>query len=188
MGYFDEETFKKTTAEDILGNDHNEFIACNFESIDFSSISLRNQSFRECNFSNCNLSNIETIGSTFKDSTFVNCKLIGVNWSNCNSFERICIKDSILNYSIFQSMKLRFFECTNSTANEVDFAEADLEGSNFSGSNLRHTSFNSSNLTKANFKAASEYTINPNFTKIKKAKFDLPEAIALLQAFDIELN
>ncbi len=188
MNYFEEKTFEKITADNIFSKGQNQFLGCTFKSIDFSNSSFRNQSFSESIFHNCNLSNIETISSAFRDIRFENCKMVGINWSSSNSFDRIIIIDSVINYSVFQNLKLKHFECIDSTANEVDFSEADLGSSNFSNTNLRQTSFHNCNLTKANFKGATEYAINPNFTRITKAQFDLPEAVALLEAFDIKLD
>jgi fluoroquinolone resistance protein len=63
-----------------------------------------------------------------------------------------------------------------------------LPGSDFSGSLLTGASFTKSDLSKADFRTAKDYFIDPSFTKIKGAKFALPEALALLTALGAEVD
>ena len=59
----------------------------------------------------------------------------------------------------------------------VNFEDVDLSG----------TIFHGCDLSKADFSKAIRYDIDPQANKIKKAKFSLPEAAALLRGFDITI-
>jgi fluoroquinolone resistance protein len=48
--------------------------------------------------------------------------------------------------------------------------------------------FDNTNLFKANLKNCINYNINPLNNNIKKAKFSLPEALTLLDAFEIQIQ
>ena len=40
-------------------------------------------------------------------------------------------------------------------------------------------------MTKSDFRNATQYYIEPEFTKINKAKFSMPEAMSFFSAIDI---
>ena len=68
-----------------------------------------------------------------------------------------------------------------------DFENNNLTYSNFEGTEFKNTFFKNSDLSFASFKNATNYNINPNINIIKKAKFSLPEALSLLDVYDVEL-
>jgi fluoroquinolone resistance protein len=94
-------------------------------------------------------------------------------------------KNGFLQYCNFSDLNMKrtsFSKCmikechfTNTSLQEADFTEADLTG----------TIFHSCDLSKADFSGASSYAIAPLTNKIKKAKFTLPDALALLSHFDV---
>ena len=61
---------------------------------------------------------------------------------------------------------------------EADFRETDLEGS----------IFHHADLSKADFRDAKNYSINPQSNTLKKARFSIPEALSLLNFFDILIS
>ena len=77
----------------------------------------------------------------------------------------------------FSESKLNECHFTNTNLNGADFGEVDLLG----------TIFHNCDLSLANFSTAVRYEIDPRTNKIKKAKFSLPEAMALLRGFDVTI-
>jgi len=63
-----------------------------------------------------------------------------------------------------------------------------LRSANFSGADLDGTLFNGTNLELANLRSAINYSINPELNRIRKAKFSMPEAVKLLDFFEIEID
>jgi uncharacterized protein YjbI with pentapeptide repeats len=188
MNYYDEKIFNDETFNELLPYQTSEFINCSFEFIDFSSMNLSLSKFIECKFSNCNLSNVSLKNTSFRDIKFTDCKLIGLNWSETQVLSLVEFKNSILDFCIFQSLKLAGTKFINCSIKEADFYEATLTKAEFSESNLSQTSFNKANLAGADFIDATGYFIDPRVTNIKKAKFKLPEALSLLQSFEIVLE
>jgi uncharacterized protein YjbI with pentapeptide repeats len=83
-------------------------------------------------------------------------------------------------------MKATLFE--QCQLQEVDFTEADLREAKFTECDLSQSIFDNTILEKADFRKATNYTIDPNKNKIKKAKFSLPGAVGLLLSFDISVS
>jgi uncharacterized protein YjbI with pentapeptide repeats len=79
--------------------------------------------------------------------------------------------------SSFKGSKLKDSHFTNTTLKDADFSDVDLLG----------TVFHNCDLCSADFSSSTQYDIDPRTNKITKAKFSLPEAAALLHAFDITL-
>ena len=71
---------------------------------------------------------------------------------------------------------------------EVDFTDADLSNAVFDNCDLMGSTFMNTNVEKANFSTAKNYSINPAFNKIKKAKFSVPEITGLLHQYDIVIE
>ena len=85
-------------------------------------------------------------------------------------------------------MKLPFLKLFNCTAKEANFNDADLSDANFKGTDFLQSIFSNTNLFRADFRNAYNYGIDLNSNKVKKAKFSLPDAAALLKSFDIEVE
>jgi uncharacterized protein YjbI with pentapeptide repeats len=83
-------------------------------------------------------------------------------------------------------MKESFFK--DCKLKENHFTNTLLKGVSFSGSDLPQTLFHNCDLSSADFSTSTQYSIDPRANKIKKAKFSLPEAARLLEAFDIEIH
>ncbi len=188
MNYFEDETFIKDEFKEFDKCENSEFIGCEFESIDFSNTSFKNSKLIECQFKNCNLSNIICSGLSFRDVSFSNSKMVGVNFSVCTSWFELSFIDSVLDYSVFQDIDGTNSSFKKCSLKEVDFSSSNLKNSNFEEANLIGANFTNSDMSGANFIGAINYFIDPQFVKIKKAKFSLPEALSLLKSFEIEIH
>lgn len=188
MDYYEEKTFNNALFTTLLPYKAAEFVNCSFELIDFTSINLSQSKFIECTFSKCNLSNNSFKTSTFRDVRFSECKLMGLNWSEAQVLSSLSFYDSILDFSVFQSLKLNGTTFKNCSLREVDFYETNLSKAVFTGSNLSKSTFTKANLSEADLRDAYDYFIDVKETNVKKAKFNLPEALNLLRGLDIILE
>lgn len=82
-------------------------------------------------------------------------------------------------------MDLRSSEIKECAAHNTDFENTNLSKTNCTGTDFLNAKFNDADLSFADFTGAFNYSINPNKTKIKKAKFSLPEVVNLLEAWDV---
>jgi len=165
-----------------------EFINCNFDVFSHSEISFKNTKFIDCCFRKCDLSNTKMVGAVFRDTVFDHCKLLGINWSQVSAADDLKFSNSILDFCVFNNLELHRFEAIECRLKEADFSQCYLKKADFSGSELRGVNFNGCDLTEADFRGARNYFIDPNFSKIKKAKFDLPEATSFFKALGIDVG
>jgi uncharacterized protein YjbI with pentapeptide repeats len=165
-----------------------EFYGCSFKKINLPETSLRNSNFFECSFMNCNLSNADLLGSRFKEVVFKESKLVGINWCSSSGVNDLDFENCQLDLNVFQEMKLEGFKAVDSTLKEVDFSGCDLKNSAFCRSNLKAANFNQANLEKADFTSAEAYFIDPTLTRIKGAKFSMPEALTFFKALEIIID
>lgn len=182
--YFEDETIDLSLVSDY---ECKEFIGCDFSALDLSEKSFKDTLFNECIFTKCDLSNISLSGARFRDVTFNDCKILGVDFTQVSLSEDLSFAESVLDFAVFQGLDIRNLKMINCSVNDADFAGSNLVGSNFSGTCLKNTSFNDCDLSKANFTDASDYFIDPKFTRIDKAKFSLPEAMVFFEALNIDI-
>ena len=187
VNYHESETFCHDELDDIHVN-NSEYIDCTFENVDFTEFDLISCKFIECRFSKCNLSNAKINYSTFRDVKFFDCKLIGVNWSVVQSASELHFEDCILDFNVFNNMKLPNSCFRNCSLKNADLSEAIFTKTFFDNSNLLDCSFNNSNLEEARFIDAKNYYIDMKSSKLKKAKFSFPDAIVLLEAQGIIID
>jgi fluoroquinolone resistance protein len=188
MNNYDDQNFDEQAFGKLIPLTPSEFINCTFSYIDFTNSNLTLCKFIECQFTNCNLSNVSLKNSVFRDTHFNACKLLGLNWAEAQTISSPTFSESVLDYAVFQSLSLIGVSFKNCSMKEVDFYEANLSKSNFTDSVLSQASFNKANLSQADFRGALDYFIDPGETNIKKAKFSMPEALALLQALEVILD
>lgn len=184
---FDKQSFTTELFNQIYKGSQ-EFIECTFIGVDFTPSRLTLSKFIECVFEKCNLSNVDVKNATFRHCEFKDSKLLGINWTLASAIVSAKIENCQLDYAIFNSMTLKKSEITNSSLKEVDFHSTDLTGSDFSGSDLFGANFSRANLTNCDFRGAKNYSIEPIYTIVSKAKFSLPEAISLLKSFDVTIE
>lgn len=92
-----------------------------------------------------------------------------------------------MDYSTFFGIKLQktlFFNCS---LKEVNFSEADLTSSIFKKSDLTGTVFSNTNLEKVDFSSAVNFAIDPEFNKMKNAKFSASQLEGLLYKYKLNI-
>jgi len=180
--------FDKIIYKDVIVKEK-EFTKCKFINCDFTNISFKDCYFEDCVFENCNLTTLKVNYSRFLDVVFKDCKMIGIVWDEASMPFSITCEDSNISYSSFFGMKLKRMKIHKCIAHDVNFSEADLQLSKFNYTDLQDSIFLNTNLLKANFENAINYNgIDVSSKNIKKAIFSLPEALILLNNFDIILK
>ena len=181
-------TFDKIIYKDVVVKEK-EFSNCKFTNCDFSNITFEDCEFEDCFFENCNLSSLKVKYSRLSDVIFKSCKMIGIAWDEASMPFSITCVDSNISYSSFYGMKLKKMKIHKCISHDVNFSEADMQLSKFNYTDLQDSIFQNTNLMKANFENAFNYNgIDLLNGKIKKAVFSMPEALVLLNNFDIILK
>ncbi|WP_199100113.1 pentapeptide repeat-containing protein [Dyella sp. ASV21] len=190
--HYDDATF-----EDMQANggtlDGIRFRDCRFVRCQFSEATLAQCRFSDCEFRECNLSLAKLTGSGFDGSRFSDCKMVGIDWTRAywprvRTAKALAFHRCVLNDSSFFGLDLRECVLTECRAVDVDFTDANCEAADFQGSDLRDSVFARTRLVGANFLDAQSYRIDLFNNDIRRARFSLPEAVALLDGLDIELE
>lgn len=184
IDYYKEESFGKINFKEQKAESV-EFYKCTFTSCIFNNSIFEDCVFEKCTFTGCDLSVVKFTGSSFIDVTFADCKMIGIDWTLVQKHVSINFFKCLLNESSFYKMDLRSCKIEECTAHSVDFENANLSKTICCKTDFLNSKFNEADLSSADFRGALNYSINPNYTKIKKAKFSLPEAVSLLSAWNI---
>ncbi len=164
------------------------FTSCAFHHCNFSEALLRNARFCSCIFVGCNLSLVKLDGCRLQDVQFIDCKIVGAEFFKCEKmFFSASFKNCLLQYCNFSDLNMKNALFGKSKLKENYFTNTCLNGADFSDADLLGTTFHNCDLSKAAFSTATQYAIDPQTNKIKKAKFSLPEVIGLLSAFDITI-
>jgi fluoroquinolone resistance protein len=161
------------------------FEECRFENCSFIAGKFESCRFLGTTFSGCVLSAVVPMNSRFDEVTFKNCKVIGIDWTRTTETRKLHFSDCQLNYSNFRFLGLPGLKIERSEVKDADFIEAKLKGASFARSDLEKTRFFKTDLTGADFRGAWNYSIDPGTNTLKKTRFSLPEAIALLESLDI---
>ena len=180
-------SYSSTIIEDKL------FEGCRFINSNFSESQFIRCKFVDCEFNNCNLSAVQFKASLFNDIIFFESKVTGVNWTMLN-WPQIRLStpfqfyNSIISHSSFYGLELQELVVETCIAHDVDFREADLRRANFKLTDLENSQFVHTKLYAADFTDAHSYSIDPTQNDIRKSKFSLPDAIHLLDGFDIQIS
>jgi uncharacterized protein YjbI with pentapeptide repeats len=111
---------------------------------------------------------------------------VGAEFFKCvRTFFSASFKNCLLSYCNFSDLNLKNTHFDGSKIQESFFSNTVLIGADFTDADLSGTLFHNCDLCKADFSTAVRYSIDPQTNKIKKAKFSLPEAVGLLQGFEI---
>lgn len=172
----------------LLAEERSELSGFDFTELNLTDASLKSAIFVDCKFSTCNLANISLMNVVFRNVIFENCNLMGINWTEVRANGDYNFFGCKLDYGCFQSVDLRGTKFENCSIREGDFAGANLSKASFKASTLTGTSFTNANLEKSDFRGARGYYIDPRFAKLKEAKFSFPDAIALIEAFGVEVE
>lgn len=169
------------------------FSNCTFVQCTFTKTIFSECTFEECTFERCDLSMIQVKGSTFSQIKLVDCKAIGILWFDIRiPFARhaftISCSDTNISYSSFFGMNLKKAKFTQCVAKEVDWSECQMQDSDLKGTDLEGARFAGTDLTGADLCSAQGYQIDITGTKVRGAKFSLPEATALLDSLGIIID
>lgn len=183
------DTYENQTFEKLESIAQGEYDNCTFKYCSFSEKDLSNYTFSECVFEHCDLSSAQVKNTSFKDVEFLHCKLLGINFSEVNTF-LLYFKFSycMLSYASFYQLKITKMIWKNCMLEEADFSEAELTGAQFMDCDFRGAMFDQTNLEKADFSTSINYSIDPEANRIKKAKFSKDGALGLLAKYDIILD
>ncbi len=168
------------------------FDGCKFVKCDFNKTSFLGCHFVDCEFSHCNLSLIKVNRSSFLSVEFSDSKIVGVNWGfaywpQINLASPLHFQRCDLSLSSFFELTLAEMTIEECKAHGVDFRGADLSHANFAFSDFLDSQFVHTKMVSADFTEAINYSIDLQLNDIKKAKFSFPEAISLLEVFEIEI-
>jgi len=165
-----------------------EFTNCTFENCKLMNISFSFCRFERCEFKNCDLSLMVIKHTSFRGVRFIDTKLSGIQWADASIPLDVNFNRCLMNYSGFIKVDLRNTEMIECQLKEADFSEANLTKANCLGSDFSGARFSNTNLTRTNFTNATNYAIHPQGNKLCKTIFSLPEALSLLNVFDIVIK
>jgi fluoroquinolone resistance protein len=168
------------------------FFECTFTGCAFQEAAFTDCKFNHCTFEGCDLSMVKVKGCSFVETAFKHCKVIGVNWMDAawdtaGFLRALNFEECTLNFSIFLGLALKEVIIKDCTALEADFTEANLTKADCRGTDFAKCRFIQTNLTEADFVGAKNYAIDSRINTLKKTRFSLPEAEALLHSLDIVL-
>lgn len=165
-----------------------EFDGCIFKNCDFSNCDFSGTIFLDCEFINCNMGMMTVNKTGFKTVTFKTCKVLGIQFHECDDFLfNVRFEDSILDYCSFSNKKMPKTNFVNSSLKEVVFTGTDLSYAIFENVNLERAIFNETQLKNADFRTAYNYSIDPEFNPMQKAKFSMQGIPGLLDKYDIKI-
>ena len=187
MELHDDKTFEGTLYTDKVIKDR-EFQSCTFKKCDFSNSDFSHNKFIDCIFDGCNLSMMKLARTTLNNAVFINCKILGVNFSECQSMLFTVRFDAcILDYASFMGRKMLNTRFTKSSLKETTFSQANMAGSVFDECELSGAVFNRTDLGSANFTTSYNYTIDPEINNLKKAAFSADGIHGLLTKYQISI-
>ncbi len=185
---FQDETFSKLDLENKIIS-HKFFFDCVFKNCNFSYANFQSSLFEDCFFLNCNFSLTKMLKAQIRGVVFDSCKIIGVDFTKCDTLiMEFSIEESTIKNCIFSDLCLRKTKLYKSDLIECDFVNTDLSETNLFESNFSGSLFHNTNLMGANLINCANYNIDPLKNNIKKAKFSLPEALSLLNFFEITIQ
>lgn len=168
------------------------FVGCTFEGARAREVTVHACRFLNCAFLHCDLSLADVQGSVFRDASFDDCNLAGVNWSrathNLHDPLEIDFRACVLDFSVFRGCVLERRRLAHCRAHECDFGRAVLVDAVCRGTDFEGSSFEGADLRGADFRNARNYAIDVRHTLVKGARFSLPEATALLDGLEVELE
>jgi len=185
---YEEQTFEHVdySSQEMYGI---EYYKCTFVNCNFSHTALRSTDFIDCIFSGCNFSLATLDDAGLKNVHFTSCKLIGINFSVCKPLLfSVGFKDCHLDYSTFFKKNMKKTKFDGCSLKEVDFEEADLSMAIFNKCDMTNTHFIHTNLEKADFRTATNYTMDAEINKLKKAKFSYLGIAGLLAKYNIDIE
>lgn len=169
------------------------FEECTFRDSTFQQADFSRSRFINCTFERCNLSVLRVMETAFAGVRILDSKASGINWTETAQNRGGLASPpefsaTVLDGSVFQGMDLEDATMKDCRAVDVDFSSASLRGADLKGTDFHGARFNGTDLSTADLRGAVNYSIDIEFNTIKKARFSLPEAVALLKNLDIILD
>jgi uncharacterized protein YjbI with pentapeptide repeats len=166
-----------------------EFYRCAFAACNLTEADLSRSVFEDCVFRESNLSNPLIAGSRLLNVEFLDCKIVGLNFYHCDQllFECGFSKTHLQNCN-FSDLKMKRASFIGCRIDECDFENAFLVEARFDDSVFRQTLFHGCDLTGASFLEAKGYGIDPRNNIVKKATFSVPDVLALVECFGVEIK
>jgi len=173
-----------------------DFFECEFINCNLSSSGFKNTRFTNCEFKQCDLSLVKVDKSTLSGVMMNKSKVLGVDWAAANwagnrinpILKTIDFVECVMNYSNFSGLQLGHIQIVKCVAHEVNFTDTNLKGAVLRDTDFEKSVFHQTNLEGADLIGARNYYISPTDNQIKKAKFSMPEAMALLYSMDIVIE
>jgi uncharacterized protein YjbI with pentapeptide repeats len=182
--FFADKEFKNINSLEKGEYDNCRFIQCNFEGAHLATIA-----FTDCKFEDCNLTNAQLNETSLHDVAFTNCKLVGIHFFKYGGFTfSVSFDHCQLNLASFYGMNLANTKFSDCNLQEVDFTEANLSGLTLHNCDLGRAVFSDTNLEKADLRTAFNFSIDPEYNQLKKAKFSLQNVSGLLQKYGVVLE
>lgn len=166
-----------------------EYFNCSFENCDFSNADLSHIIFVECVFIACNMKMVHFANTTLRDVSFRKCNCLGINFFEANRFMlRLEFIESNLQLCSFNTLDLKKTVFDLCELKEADFSECNLSESVFSDCDLSSSIFDRADLRKANLLTSYNYNIDPELTKLDKAKFSVAGLPGLLSKYNLHIE
>lgn len=165
-----------------------DFDSCRFTACSFAGAALRRARFTDCSFEGCDFTAARFTGSRLRGASFKDCRAGGANWAASSSLDDLTFTHCLLDQGTFAGAKLPRLTLDDCRLREADFSEADLRSAAIVRCDLARARFFGADLTGADLRGSFSYEIDAFRTKIKKARFSLPEAVALLPGLGIILE
>lgn len=166
-----------------------EFEECTFTNCTLAEADLAGTKFIDCTFDQCDLSLANIKDSAWQDVRFTGSKLLGLRFDQCNAFLLALEFESCqLDFSSFAGLRFRHIRFAGCKMTEVDFTLADLKGVEFSDCDLSRAIFDRTLLESADFRTARNFTIDPEKNFLRGARFAVPEALRLLDKYDLRID
>lgn len=178
--------------EQAVGIEGSTFAGCTFEDVCLREVPLHGCRFLACSFFGCDLSLADVEGSAFRDVSFDASNLTGVSWSRAVSTLHdpleIDFRDCILDFAVFRGCELPGRRIDHCVAHECDFRDAVLTDAVCRGTDFLGSNFSGADLRRADLRKARNYAIDVRTVRVQGARFSLPDAAALLEGLEIELE
>ena len=185
---FEGETSEKIDYSETDLSNH-EFLKCHFIACHFSKCDLSNIDFIDCTFTSCDLSLVNLDNATLDNISFSKCKLVGINFGAVNTLLfSVNFNLSHLDYSFFSNVKMKKTKFIDCTLKEVEFNHTDLTLATFKNCDLIGSTFVNTTLEKADFRTSKNISFDPDFNKMKKAKFSNQELAGLLTKYNLDIE
>lgn len=164
-----------------------EFYNCSFINCIFNHIDFSGSSFEDCKFISCNIIVPKLLDSRFQIVSFNECKISGAIFSVLNDFSvSFSIEDSSLISCTFSDMMLARTSFEHCKFDDTLFSNCNLRLANFSYTTFKASQITSCDLRESSFLESSGFNINPNENKMNNARFNISNALELLNCYRLK--